>query len=284
MASLSTLLRAEFAKLAPRPMTWILALIYASFLGLIYLTYIALLAANDLEGVNKADLMDLLYLPKGLDFGMGLMTSIGTTVMIILGAGSFGSEFGWGTIRTTLLMRASRMRLLAAKLIALAICGAIVVLAGFVAVIIGSVLAGVAGGNAPSVGDWLTSSFVADSVAYAIRSWWSVAFWSLLAAEVAIVTHSLGASIGISLASYIVGDLATSLLDQAGTIGDYAARLLPNAGVNALLKLNSVDPPHYVATDYLWITLNIVGYTVILAVVAVRRFRTMNILAASSAS
>ena len=44
----------------------------------------------------------------------GLVQGVGSVLLAILAAGTFGSEFSWGTLRTILLMRADRVRLLIA--------------------------------------------------------------------------------------------------------------------------------------------------------------------------
>lgn len=283
MASTGTLLRVEIVKLLRRPMTWILALIYAAILGMLYLTYIVLLASGDIEGMNKQDLKDLIYLPDGLAFGVSLATSVGTMVLIILAAGSFGSEFNWGTIRTMLLMRADRTRLFIAKFSVVLALGLLTIVVGTAGSVAGAVIAGMAGGGGPATSEWLTSAFVQDALLYALRAWVSLAIWALIAASVAILTHSLGVSIGITLAAYLIGDILTSLLAAAGRAGEYASRLFPNTGINALLALNSSDAPTYVTTDYLWITANLLIYTTLFAALALTRFRTMNIMAATSA-
>lgn len=282
MASVGTLVRVEIAKLVRRPMTWILALIYAAFMGLVYLAYLLLLVGDEIEGMDKQDIKDLVYLPDGLGFGLGLATSIATTSMIILAAGSFGSEFGWGTIRTVLLMRVERMRLFIAKVVVLEGFALVAVIAGAVGAVAGAVILGAAGGDGPATSAWLTAAFAGDLLLYSLRAWIAIAIWTLIAAEVAILTHSLGISIGATLAAYIVGDITTSLLDQAGKLGEYVSRLLPNAGINALLRLNSADAPTYVATDYLWIATNLVIWAGVATTFAVLRFRSMNILAAST--
>ncbi|MEZ4522096.1 MAG: hypothetical protein R3A46_10715 [Thermomicrobiales bacterium] len=132
-----------------------------------------------------------------------------------------------------------------------------------------------------STDEWLTGSFMADALLMTIRAFIGIGLWVLIASAIALTTHSLAAGVGVTLGLYFGGDIVLTLLGATGDIGRWVTRLFPNEAINALLELNSADPPSYGAGDYAWIITNLVFYTVAAIVIAVIRFRRMDIIAAS---
>jgi ABC-2 type transport system permease protein len=118
---------AELLMLRKRASTWILLGIWAA-LGLVfayvvpYVTYL-----NDPGQEPLADL-----LPQNLVGSlMGGFPFFGGVLALMLGVLAFGSEYGWGTLKTLLTQRPGRLRVFAAKMIALAIALVLFVLVVF---------------------------------------------------------------------------------------------------------------------------------------------------------
>ncbi len=286
MTPFSTLVRVDRSRILRRPMTWILGIIVGGMTGLIYMSLaLVLLLPEDTEGglsaQESADIRELVIFPDGFSFGMSAIGGFATIAMIILAAGVFGSEFSWGTVRTSLMAGVSRDRFYASKVTTLvAIAGLVAIIAAVLA--FGATLTvGLVVDQDLYADEWLTGGFILDALLMIVRTFIAMAVWTLIAATVALVTHSLAAGVGVTLGAYIGGDIVFSLLRAAGDIGRWAARLFPNEAVNALLSMNNTDPPSYVATDYLWITANLLFYTAAAIAIAIISFRRMDIIAAS---
>ncbi|MDI3339170.1 MAG: ABC transporter permease [Sphaerobacter sp.] len=286
MASLGTLFSVELAKTIRRPMTWILVVILLGFIVLVYTSLILALVGGfegniNVEGAEGTSLQDMILLPDGFGLGVSFAQSIGGILLAILAAGSFGSEFSWGTLRTMLLMRADRLRLLIAKLLVLLLAAVVVMLIGAAVGLFGSLVAGIALGEPLRTDQWLTIGFVGDAARMLLIGLVGATFWTLFAASLTVVTRSLAAGIGITMAAVFVGDFTTSLIARLGTLGEWVSRVFPNTAISALAALNTTPRPSYDATDWAWITANLVGYTALLLAIAVVRFRRMNMVSGS---
>ncbi|MEZ4572312.1 MAG: hypothetical protein R2849_18745 [Thermomicrobiales bacterium] len=203
-----------------------------------------------------------------------------TVALIILAGGVFGSEFSWGNGAHPLMAGISRDRFYASKVITLLGIAAVVTAAAAILSLLASLAVGVVVDQSFYT-DRLTGSFMADALLMTIRAFIGIGLWVLIASAIALTTHSLAAGVGVTLGLYFGGDIVLTLLGATGDIGRWVTRLFPNEAINALLELNSADPPSYGAGDYAWIITNLVFYTVAAIVIAVIRFRRMDIIAAS---
>lgn len=286
MVALSTLLRTDRTRILRRPMTWILAVILGGLTGLIYFSLaLTLLLPDDLEGGLSADeseqIRELVIFPEGFGFGISMIGGLGTILLIILAAGVIGSEFSWGTARTSLMAGVSRDRFYASKVITLLLLGAALAIGAAILSFGGTLAVSVIVDRSFYSDEWLTGGFIIDALLMTFRAFIGIAIWILIASTITLVTHSLAAGVGVTLGLNIAGDILLSLLGAAGDIGRWVSRLFPNQAVNALLNMNNADPPSYGATDYAWIIANLTFYAVSMVAVAVIQFRRMNIIAAS---
>jgi ABC-type transport system involved in multi-copper enzyme maturation permease subunit len=99
----------------------------------------------------------------------------------------------------------------------------------------------------------------------------------------ALATGSMAIGTGVGLAMYFIGDLMTTLIAQLGDIGELAARLMPNYGINQLVLMNQSTPPEMTTGDMAWTIANLVGYVILFTGFGVYRFLRMDVLAKSSA-
>ena len=139
--------RAELLKIRKRPATWILALVWFVLIVLFGYVFTYSFAANppdppenqpaavqqQQEALNEELLNGLM--PEGLLenlFANGIF-SLGAAIVLILGAMAAGSEYGWGTMKTSLTQRPGRFGMLSGKALALAVFIALFVLLGLAA-------------------------------------------------------------------------------------------------------------------------------------------------------
>src|SRR5215207_1126954 len=143
------LIRAEWFKIARRPLTWVLLAVFLASQVLLLLAGFAVVGLNDglFSGGARAQLLSeeqvrqfRLHLGFPGIFGavLGHVNGIGGICAIALAAGVIGSEYGWGTLRTQLARQPNRGRYLVAKVVGLLVA----LLAGIVlALLLGSGLA-----------------------------------------------------------------------------------------------------------------------------------------------
>ncbi len=289
MTPISRIFIGEIWKLLKRPMTWTLAIILVVLMVLIYGTLIGTILAPDGMGVDVevdqsmgTSLEESLILPDGLYMGIGLVQLMVTALIIVLAAGMVGSDLSWGTIRTMLMMGAGRTPILIGKILALGVLGLAGLVIGMLLSIIGSLVTAVAVGEGIQFSSWATAGFVGEAGVLLFRSMIGIMVWATIAATITLMSRSLAAGLGASLALLFLGGQIGGLLGQLGNVGVWMGRALPNAGVDALNQLNAAIPPSYAAGDWAWILANIVGWLALLAIAAVVTFRRMDTLAAGS--
>ncbi len=138
---------AELLKIRKRPATWILALVWFILIVLFGYLFTYSFAANppdrpedqppqvqqQEEAFNEQILNGLL--PENLLenlFANGVF-SLGAAIVLILGAMAAGSEYSWGTMKTSLTQRPGRLGMLSGKALALAVFIVLFVLLGLAA-------------------------------------------------------------------------------------------------------------------------------------------------------
>lgn len=184
---------AEMLVLSKRTATWIL-LAVATLLSLFsvyvgpYLSYLSRPPAEQ----TPADLRPML--PENLLATVleGFPFYIGMTVLI-LGVLTFGSEYGWGTLKTTLMQWPNRIRLLGAKLAALGV----LVLVITVLVFLVSALASLAVAASEGVTVQLPSAL--DFVRSLGAGWLILALWAVFGALLAIISRGTAMAIGLGI-------------------------------------------------------------------------------------
>lgn len=201
-------------------MPWVLlGLVMLAGIGLYLLVYTAAQASLQAErsgaappqpGTEEAitDVLRQMRPASVQSFGVGLVSGIGSVMLIIFAASQVGTEFGWGTLRTLLAHGAGRATFLGAKLLSIAGFGVLFIFAGVVAAIIGSYLATtMAGGDTSGVDLGAISTAAA-------RGYYTFLPYMALAALIAVVSRSAGAGIAAGLIVYFAEGLVASLLVQ----------------------------------------------------------------------
>ena len=144
------------------------------------------------------------------DMAMGLVFPIAAILAIVLAGSTTGNEFGWGTVRTVLTHVPRRVAFLAAKLVSLAGAGVALVVAGFGAALVASVVVALMSGADLSVpGDFAGRLLLnIGKVGYVTLPY--VAF----ATMVAVLARSAAGGIGFGLVLFFGESLISGIAIQ----------------------------------------------------------------------
>lgn len=279
-ATFGDVVQTEQTKLLRRPMTWILGVIFIGLLGLIYFSLtIAVMSpefqGEESSGMDEASIEELkqdLVMPDGFSFALAMTSSFASLLLIILAAGSYGSEFSWGTVRTNLIAGADRVRCAIGKFVALLVFALLATLLGAVVGFIAPVAIRLLTGDGPPTNEWLNAGFFLGALWMSGIIFLALAMWVLIASTITLMTRSLAAGAGITLGLNLGGGIFLSLISEVGTVGRWFSRLFPNQAIGAMQQLVAANPPGYGWTDFAWITANLLIYAVGLTTLALIRF------------
>jgi ABC-type transport system involved in multi-copper enzyme maturation permease subunit len=214
------LLRSEIFRLRRRWMPWVLLLIMIAvgvgFYVLIYVSAQAQITAvrdgtipsqpGQLEAMQEA--LRELRPDRVQSFGVGIVSGIGSIMLIVLAASHVGTEFGWGTLRTLLAHGAGRGQFVASKSLSLALFAFVFMVLGVVAAIAGSYLVTTLANESRGGLD------LAAVIDRAARGYYVFLPYMALTALIALWARSAGAGIAAGLVVYFTESLIAQLLVQ----------------------------------------------------------------------
>jgi len=214
------LLRSEIFRLRRRWMPWVLLLfmiaVGVGFYVLIYVSAQAQITAvrdgtlpsqpGQLEAMQEA--LRELRPDRVQSFGVGIVSGIGSVMLIVLAASHLGTEFSWGTLRTLLAHGAGRGQFVASKALSLALFSFVFMVVGVVAAIAGSYLVTTMANESR---DGLDLAAVIDRAA---RGYFVFLPYMALTALIALWARSAGAGIAAGLVVYFTESLIAQLLVQ----------------------------------------------------------------------
>lgn len=156
-----------------------------------------------------------LFLPRGWLVALAFCSFFAPFFWPVLGGSWAGSEYGWGTIRTILTRRPTRINHALAALIVLSVGLALAILAILVTGTLAGIVVSLLTGNSVFTSAVLTGSFLGILVKGFLAAWYVSFFYLLLAYAAATVARSaavgIGVGIGATLAQIIVGGIFRAL-------------------------------------------------------------------------
>lgn len=235
--------RAENLKTRKRWANWILfAILLAWIILLVYLVLflVVQLQPQSIRGPVPASLLKRRLFPENFVPTILLNTggSIGAAIMLIFGALSTASEFGWMTVQTILIQKPTRSAVLGGKLLALAIATVLMSVAMFGVAAIASFVVVTIDGSSSA---WPTWEVMLKGFGALVLQ---LAVWTSFGAFLGIAFRSAAAAIGGGLTYLFVGEaLLGGLLRNTPVVKD-VLKYLPgiNSGaVNAAFPLTIRD-------------------------------------------
>lgn len=220
--------RAENLKTRKRLANWVLVIVLLAWiLLLVYLVFflVVTLSPKSIQGPIPASVLKRRLFPENfVPNVLGAGSSIGVAIMLIFGALSTASEFGWLTVQTILIQKPTRIAVLGGKLLTLGVAALLVSLLAFAAVALASDAAATLDGSSSA---WPTWEVMLKGFGSLLLQ---LAVWTAFGAFLGIAFRSAAAAIGSGLTYLFVGEaLLGSLLRTTPVVKD-VLKFLP--GVN----------------------------------------------------
>lgn len=220
---MTALVRMELLKLAKRPMTWVLALLLLSIIGLGPVG--GVLELRSVDEAARTDMLNNLTLPGIIPWFAQTLYIFASIMLVIFAASTIGSEYSWGTLRPFLATGMPRVRFLAAKLLALALVGLAftalpLLLCALLAVPIALL------NDRPAFGFTVDLAWLLDLVAIVGRCYLAVMTPALIAFMIGLAGRSqaagIGAALGLQITELVVSTMLLSLnLNWAKTVVNF---------------------------------------------------------------
>lgn len=281
-AAFSGLVSMELAKMTKRPMTRVVFFLTAAlnFAGLI--VGYAAIQASDYDAASEAMRLASLMVPNMIEDTLGLSHTLGLILMPVLAASIIGSEFSWGTMRAVVGSGVSRIQLLLAKFVTMAL-----LTIAFVVVALGG---GVIGSAAISflpdqafLAARIDTSLIGDVGLMMLRTIFVLLVPVVMAFTVAVVARSLAAGIAVAIGWTMLEQVALVLAQAIDGATEFLTKVMIITNTQSVLSLNTLDPvsPVQYALNPWQSALLLTGYCLALMVVAVTIFAKRDLACAS---
>jgi ABC-2 type transport system permease protein len=223
-------LRAELLVLSKRASTWILLGIWAA-LALVfayvvpYATYLNRSTPDSLTDVLPANLVGTL---------MGGFPFFGGVLALMLGVLAFGSEYGWGTLKTLFTQRPGRLHVFGAKLLALAAAlGAFVLVVFALGALAGYAIAVREGADVSWPSMWLLVRGLA-------AGWLILAVWAALGVLLAVLFRGTALAVGVGvLYAFVIEGLLSALATQVSLLDPLVELFVRASGYSLVVGLGA---------------------------------------------
>ena len=189
------------------------------------------------SGLLESESRKFFVMPASIANGLGAAAFIGIVVTMVLATSVIGTEYAWGTLRTSLVSGVARRKFLASKILTLlASVGvglAIVSIAMALSSLLFTFLVRHVGGESTE-GDWGTAFIVFGKVFYALAP------YLMLAVFFAVLTSSTGVGISLAMGYYMVEAIAAGILAGLFEWFEPVANFLLGPNVSAWLSHDDV--------------------------------------------
>jgi ABC-2 type transport system permease protein len=237
-------LRADGLKMRKRWATWIMVAILLAWLvllvyALLYLVIKTQAASLRGGGVPASVLIHQIFPENFIPTVLSTASSIGAAIMIIFGALSTASEYGWSTVQTILIQKPGRTAVLGGKLVALAVATVLISIAAMAVAALSAYVVITLDGSSSS---WPAAIDILKGFAALVLQ---LAVWAAFGAFLGIAFRSTAAAIGGGLVYLFVGEALFGGLFRGITVIKEILKYLPGINadaVNAAFPLSYRNP------------------------------------------
>ena len=167
---------------------------------------------EDESGLLQSESRKFFIMPASISNGLGAAAFMGIVLTMVLAASVMGTEYSWGTLRTSLVSGVARRKYLTSKVVTLlaVAAGGLLVTALTLALtsLLFTFLVRHVGGDWTE-GEWATTFIVFGKTFYGIVP------YLMLAVFIAVLTSSTGMGIGIAMGYYMIEAIVTGILVSA---------------------------------------------------------------------
>jgi ABC-type transport system involved in multi-copper enzyme maturation permease subunit len=216
-------------KLVRRPASWVTL---GLLVGLLVLILIAVggTASDRVNATREAAAKDLVTFPGAYNRVLQFITGLGGLFAVIYGAAIAGSEWSWGTLKSSVARGESRVRYILISYVSVAVMigfGLLITFAaGVIAATVGAHLANV---STSGLGDTATLGGLPERL---LKGWFAIVEEGALGFTIATLARSQLAGIGVGIAFYFGESFATIFLPDI-------VKYLPFSVANAALATTS---------------------------------------------
>jgi ABC-2 type transport system permease protein len=237
-------LRADGLKMRKRWATWIMVAILLAWLvllvyALLYLVIKTQAASLRGGGVPASVLIHQIFPENFIPTVLSTASSIGAAIMIIFGALSTASEYGWSTVQTILIQKPGRTAVLGGKLVALAVATVLISIAAMAVAALSAYVVITLDGSSSS---WPAAIDILKGFAALVLQ---LAVWAAFGAFLGIAFRSTAAAIGGGLVYLFVGEALFGGLFRGISLIKEILKYLPGINadaVNAAFPLSYRNP------------------------------------------
>jgi ABC-2 type transport system permease protein len=223
-------LRAELLVLRKRTSTWILlgiwvtlALVFAYVVP--YATYLNRSTPTNLADVLPENLVGTL---------MGGFPFFGGVLALILGVLTFGSEYGWGTLKTLFTQRPGRVHVFGAKLLAL---GAALVVSVLVVFALGALVSYAIAVREGADVSWPALWLLLRGLA---AGWLILAVWAAFGVLLAVLFRGTALAVGVGiLYALVIEGLLSALATQVSLLDPLVELFVRASGYSLVVGLGA---------------------------------------------
>ena len=237
---------------------------------------------EDENGLLESESRKFFIMPASITNGLSAAAFMGIVVTMMLAASVMGTEYSWGTLRTSLVSGVARRKYLASKIVTLlaVAAGGLLVAALFLALtsLLFTVLVRHVGGDWTE-GEWATTFIMFGKTFYGIVP------YLMLAVFFAVLTSSTGVGIALAMGYYMIEAIVVGLLSGLFDWFEPVANFILGPNVAAWLSHDDViqviigirADGDLGATHYFLVML---AYTVALGTAAFWRFERKDVAGA----
>ncbi len=231
---------AELLVLRKRPSTWILIGGWTT-VGILF-AYLQPYLAYSGGGRGPARALLTALLPESLaSHLLGGFPFFGGVIALMLGVLALGSDYGWGTLKTLMTQRSGRLRVLLAKLAALAVALVPFVLAIFIA---GSIASYAIARIEDAAIAWPSVWELVRSLA---AGWFILAVWAALGVLLAVLSRGTALAIGLgTLYAFVIEGIFSALASEVSWLDSLVEYFLR---ANAYSLVTALGVPAASLTD-----------------------------------
>lgn len=237
-------IRVELFKLRKRNMTWIMIIVLAAFLSLIFFAVYGITAnpPHRMPPESLETMRNLITFPGAFQMIFSTAQNIGAILLTIIVASSVGNEYGWGTIRQTLIRKGIRYQYVLSKLVAFIVYALIGIVIAFI-IGFGLALLTTQWINGVLNWDFITASYIGELFTMYGWAFYGLFVYILLAMLFSILGRSAIVGIGATLGYYFVESIAISIFNQSGGWLSEIPNYLIGHNISAILPATLMQGP-----------------------------------------